>query len=191
MTDLGSLTFEPEIPARFTIAQFEQLAGTGIFSDSKIELVEGVIVRMSPPLPTHSLLQSRVFLLLHAIFAGRRSDLAAFVEVGVKFGNATLRAIDVVVATGVSPGGEYTTPAQVLLAVEIANSTLSYDLGDKKRDYANAGIPHYWVVDPDKRVIHVMASPNDGDYANRLKVRFGEPIAVPATDETITIDDPR
>ncbi len=55
-------------------------------------------------------------------------------------------------------------PAEVLLVVEIADSSVKFDLTVKARLYARAGIADYWVVDiPSRRVI-VHRDPRDGEY---------------------------
>lgn len=79
------------------------------------------------------------------------------------------------------------SPDDVQLLVEISVSTLGRDLGMKLSRYAAAGVEHYWVVDPKRSLIHLHSNPVDGDYANIATVRFGEPLAVPGTDATITL----
>ena len=63
--------------------------------------------------------------------------------------------------------------ATVALVVEVASSTLADDLGIKLRIYAAHGIPEYWVVDVEARVIHRMWSPGPKGYARRDVVGFG------------------
>ncbi len=53
---------------------------------------------------------------------------------------------------------------------------------------AAAGIAHHWVVDNDHAVIHVHGDLTDGDYALVETVRFGDLVAVPGTDATITLE---
>ncbi len=190
MTELGQITLEPQVPARFTIAEFEQLASTGVFDGSKVELVEGVIVRMNAAKSLHIALQKQIYDRLLDIFRGRSDGPFAYFEYSVMFGDATVRTIDVAIAGALSKDNDYADAAGVILAIEIANSTLGYDLADKKAEYARAGIPQYWVVDPVKQVIHVMGSPSDGDYMERHLVKFDEPLAVPGSDQSIVITYP-
>ena len=78
--------------------------------------------------------------------------------------------------------------SEILLMVEVSESTRERDIGMKRMKYATAGIPHYWVVDGERSVVHVHADPIEGDYADIGTVRFGHPLPVPGTDATITID---
>jgi Uma2 family endonuclease len=65
----------------------------------------------------------------------------------------------------------------VRLIVEVADSTLSDDLGEKLADYATAGLPEYWVVDVRGRQILQHSGPGNGTYAPREPTRFGEIVA--------------
>ncbi len=64
--------------------------------------------------------------------------------------------------------------AKLKLAIEISDTTAATDLGVKLRLYAGAGVPEYWVVERDARVIHQMWAPSDGVYAERRAVAFGD-----------------
>ncbi len=75
----------------------------------------------------------------------------------------------------------------MLLVVEIAETTLTRDMGTKRARYAAAGIPEYWVVDGARSVVHVHREPIDCDYALIHTARFGEPLAVPGTEATILL----
>lgn len=63
---------------------------------------------------------------------------------------------------------------EVRLAVEISDSTLDMDLGRKARLYASHGVPEYWVVDVEARLIHQLWAPEGDAYARRREVAFGE-----------------
>ena len=49
-----------------------------------------------------------------------------------------------------------------------------HDYEDKRAEYADAGIPEYWIVDPEKRVIVVLALGNDKTYAIHGEFKSGE-----------------
>ena len=69
------------------------------------------------------------------------------------------------------------TPADLLLLVEVADTTLGTDLGRKARIYAGGGVAEYWVVDLNNRVLYVHRSPARGAYAERQVLTPGEPVA--------------
>ena len=187
MNDLTRIETGVESPARFTIDEFMQLIDSGVFEGSKVELVEGVVVRTNSAMSQHMRYQRQIFLDLHDIFAAEPGDRVVQFELSIQFGTATLRDIDVGVVAAFDHVVRFPDPSMVLLAVEISVTTLHYDLNDKRAQYAGAGIPHYWVVDLAGKRIHVMSRPVDGDYAERHLVEFGQPLAVPATGRAIVI----
>ena len=59
-----------------------------------------------------------------------------------------------------------------LLVIEVADSALEYDLGEKAALYAEAGVPEYWVVNLVDRILVVFREPEEGSY--RLRVSLEE-----------------
>ena len=178
---------ETDFRARFTTAEFLRMAEGGAFADMKVELVDGELERMTPPMSAHARRQMEIAFALKRIFENR-PDIAVVAEIGIDLGGNTVRACDAAVATSWPEENRLLTPGELLLVVEIAETTLARDLGPKRIDYARAGIPNYWVVDGERSVVHVYVDPIKGEYADVRTVRFGDPLAVPATDEAIVID---
>lgn len=170
--------------ARFTAAEFLRMIEAEVFGDDKIELIEGEFYRMPPPGNDHS---RRVIEVASALLGVVPKALVR-AETGINLGDDTLVGCDAALLREAITGRGMLTPADLALVVEVAETTLSHDLGLKRRVYAEAGIPVYWVIDGARAVIHVHAEPVDGDYAEIHSVRFGQPIAVPGTDATITLD---
>lgn len=187
MNDLTRIDHGVQSPALFSVEEFQQLCDTGIFEGSRVELVEGVVVRMSPAMSRHMHIQQELAFDLRALFGASIDGWTAGFEVSVQFGERTLRDIDVAVIRRLAVTEGYLDPSNVLLAVEVSSTTLRYDLNDKLADYARGGIPHYWVVDVTGECVHAMGDPVDGDYTARRRVPFGEPLAVPGSDGTVTI----
>ena len=180
---------EPQVrstPARFTAAEFMRMAEAGAFDDMKIELVDGELERMNPPMSNHSWYQSEVFAALLPI--ARAAGLFALAETGLRVSETTIRACDVALVRTRPDTNRLFSAPDIVLAVEIAETTLARDMGPKRTDYAQIGIAQYWVVDSARSVVHVFGEPIDGDYAQVRTIRFGEPLDVSGTDGTITID---
>ena len=70
----------------------------------------------------------------------------------------------------------------VVLAIEIADSTLDTDMGRKAHLYARHGVPEYWVVDLDAAVIHQMWLPHGETFEQRRDVPFGMSVASTTID---------
>lgn len=170
---------------RITTAQFLHMCEAGVFADESdnIELVDGELERMSPPHRAHSLLQGSVYAQLVALFGAGRVG----VEIGIVLGDDTVVGCDVALLREPVIENRMIRANEVLLAVEIAETTLKRDTGIKLFKYAGAGVPHYWVVDGGRSIVHLYGEPVEADYARFDLARFGGAIPVPGTDATITL----
>lgn len=187
MNDLARIDYGVQSPALFTVEEFQQIVDTGIFEGSRVELVEGIVVRMSPALSRHMRIQRQLVFDLHTIFGDGIGGWIATFEASVQFAPQTVRDLDVAIVRGLSETETYIDPANVLLAAEVSATTLRYDLDDKRVEYARGAIPHYWVIDISAEAVHVFGDPVESDYTARRRVAFGEPLAVPGCDGTVTI----
>ena len=178
------LRADRQTPARFTTAEFLRMGEAGAFDDMKVELVEGELVRMNPPMSAHAARQAKIAIRLSRLFAESR----IMGEVGVDLGNDTLVGCDVAVLREPVAENRLLVAADVLLVIEVAETSAARDTTFKRFAYAGGDIPHYWVVDGTRAVVHVYAAPVEGDYTRFQSIGFGEPLAVPETDGTITID---
>lgn len=188
MNKPSSIVEEQDEPARFTVEQYLSMADAGVFEDmvGKVELVEGIVVHMSPAHNPHFWYQRQLFLKLNAVF-GEGKWIAGH-EPTVRIGVRTVRDPDVaVVRPPVIAKRMIFEADQVLLVAEVSDATLSKDRR-KKAEYARAMIPNYWIVDLNNQRVEIMSRPENGKYQEDGSVGFGEQIAVPGTNETISID---
>ena len=86
------------------------------------------------------------------------------------------------VAVMVRPAHEYLSigtppPADVRLAVEVADATLNSDRSIKGFRYSEAVIPEYWIVNINERVLEVYRQPNPEGYAEKIIITEAETVA--------------
>ncbi len=167
----------------FTTADFLQMLELGAFADMRAELVDGVLEKMAPAHGEHGTQNASVVIKLAQALA---ADACIAIDLAVVIDDNTVRGIDIAVARTRFPKGP-ANASDVLMAVEIADTTLGRDLGAKAIEYATAGIETYWVVDLNGRAVHVMTDPDEAGYASRAIVRFGEELTVPGCDKPIAI----
>jgi Uma2 family endonuclease len=160
------------------------MADLGAFDEMKVELDHGEIVRLNPPFAPHGAAVAQIIVALSRAIQG--SGLTLTGEAAIRLSGETVYAFDAALIRGIAPLGEY-EPHQLTLLVEVADTSLNRDLGRKSDEYAHAGIPHYWVVDVNARVTHVMGAPGEDGYDKRDVVRFGEPLELPDGLGTITL----
>src|SRR5438270_695710 len=70
------------------------------------------------------------------------------------------------------------TPADVLLVIEVSDTTLAYDRQEKLPRYALAGIPEVWITDVDGQAVERYTDPQGNQYATKQTFKRGQSISV-------------
>jgi Uma2 family endonuclease len=76
-------------------------------------------------------------------------------------------------------------PGDVGLVIEVADSSLTRDRGIKKRIYARAGVPVYWLIDLNSRTLEIYSDPNDEDYLSWQVVPESGSVALTLDRQTV------
>lgn len=147
---------------RLSVAEVEAMAAAGIFSeDERFELIGGEIVPMSPKGIHHE----RLKITLAKYWYRRLPDGVEMAqETTFRFDEDSFVEPDFVFFRS-SAGLSNLSPETALLAVEVADSSLSYDLGRKARIYAAVGVRQLWVVNAVKLTARTHARPGLDGYA--------------------------
>jgi Uma2 family endonuclease len=154
----------------FTIEQFHRMDQSGIFTpEQRLELINGEIVEMSPIGIHHFAGVNRLVDLFRKI-----DQVYLSVQNPVRLGDYSLPQPDVTLLRRRDDLYQkaYPEPADVLLLVEVADTSLAYDRDVKVPLYARAGIPEVWIVDLNKRELAMYRSPVNGKYT---EVRYPQP----------------
>jgi Uma2 family endonuclease len=166
----------------FTVDEYYSMAEAGIIGpDERVELVEGEIIQMSPIGHRHGVRVVRASTMFFEAL-GRRAVIST--QGTLRLNKRTELEPDLVVF---KPRADFyasgrATPADVLLVVEMADTSLSYDRNIKIPLYAAAGIPEVWIQNIKKDVLLVHRDPRGNDYATSLELQrneFVSPIAFP------------
>jgi len=161
-------------PHRFRVDAYHRMLEAGILSeDDHVELLEGVIVEMSPQGAAHARIVARLnrFLVLSV---GESFEVRPQLPLTLDEQSEPEPDLAVVPAeAGISD--EH--PHHALLVVEVASASLEHDRKVKARLYARASIPEYWLVDAERKCIEVYREPDtaQGHYRSR-EVRSGKEI---------------
>jgi len=157
-------------PHLFTVDEYYKMAEIGIFDeDSRVELIDGVIYDMPPIGPGHASSFERIADLFRALFGGSASVRHQNpVRLGIRSEPEPDIAIVIRRADYYSAG--HPTPADVLLMVEIADSSLAHDRNTKSSAYASAGIREYWIVDLVHSELIVYRDPSRGEYRSMQRL---------------------
>ncbi len=166
---------------RFTVAELERMTKAGILpEDERLELIGGEVVPMSPKGARHEALKMELNELWMRIKPG---SLQLLQETTFRLGADTYLEPDFIVwprgagaRTGQLAG---LTAETALLAVEIADSSLAYDLGRKANVYARFGVRELWVIDAVRLTVRVHVEPDEALGLYRRITNHG-------ADETLT-----
>jgi Uma2 family endonuclease len=164
----------------FTSAEFYNMANRGAFAGFRVELRRGMIVKMSPKWYPHGALQADLMFALKAAMnqAGLGSQVLS--ETTVNFGGGFEPMPDLIVLDPallqVQKGP--IPPSAVKLVVEVSDSSLEDDMGEKREDYASAGVAEYWVADVNSKRVIRHAAPNGSVFGTELSTPLSEPIAM-------------
>ncbi len=161
---------------KLRVEDYACLGEAGVFGDAMTELIGGEIIVMSPEWRPHMRIKDELAYRLRRALEEIGSNLFVGTGGSVALGEHEMPRPDIILTSDIK--GEGAVPgASVALAVEISASTLDYDLGEKQVIYAAGGVPEYWVVDVEARLIQQMWAPVTDGYSERREVAFAEPFA--------------
>lgn len=151
---------------RLTVDEYYRMAELGILApDVRVELIEGEIIDMTPQGSGHAGIVSRLTeRLVSAV--GLRAMVRC--QLPIRLGHRSEPEPDFAI---VKRKDDYYTRAHpvaddVLLVIEISNTTLSYDRFIKMPLYARHGIVEAWLIDVQAGRIHLFRTPRDGNYVD-------------------------
>jgi Uma2 family endonuclease len=174
----------------FDVHEYYRMAEAGILhEDERVELIEGEIIEMSPIGGKHAACVKRLILLLierlgRAAVVGAQDPVRLTDLTEPQPDVAVLRPREDFYAEG------HPAPEDVLLLIEVSDTTLEYDRSVKVPLYARAGISEVWIVDLTGRKIEVYSRPADGAYRDIRSVEPGSSISPQALpDLVVNVDD--
>jgi len=178
------------LPGPFTVDSYHRLAELGILDeDDRVELLDGQIVEMTPIGGAHAACVIR----LNNLLARRsRSDTAVSMQNAVVLSERWEPQPDIVVLRrpGGLGGAWLPTPQDVLLVIEVADTSLERDRDVKIPRYAAAGIPEAWLVDLAGDAISVCRGPGPDGYTEIVTVTRAEtlrPLLLP--EVAVAVDE--
>ena len=179
-----------EFRRRFTIPELEQLYALGFLDDEegRCELLDGDLIPMARILPPHASVINR----LNRLFTKGLGDRASIlIQNPIVLGEAIEPQPDLTVARFREDGYEvaHPRPADVLLVIDVMDSTHRKDRGVKRPIYARTGLPETWLVDLPGAGLEVHRKWAGGVYTENLILRRGDTISPEAfPDLVLTVD---
>jgi Uma2 family endonuclease len=191
------LDFETAIAAetlprkRFTREEVELLAETGVFDGQRYELIDGDLIDKMGQKPPHASAIRKIVDWLVGFLGSPRVQVQLPIEASPKDRKRSLPEPDVSVVVERKPEFEVRHPFgdELLLVVEVADSSVRFDLSRKVALYAAAGVPEYWVFDLVGRRLVVHRQPEGSTY-RLIQIFFeNDPVSMQGRTETLRVGD--
>ena len=182
----GTISAPPDAmrptPYRFNVDEYMKMAEIGIFVEGeRVELMDGEIIEMAPIGMQHEAnVDDGTRILVRAV--GDRAIVRVQGSLTMDDGRRPQPDFMILKLREGGYRDRVAGPADVLLIIEVADSSLYRDRGAKLTRYAEAGIPEVWIENIPDRVIEAHRNPVNGEYTESRTYRPGEtinPIAFP------------
>ena len=165
LADRELLNLQPR--HRWTVAEYHRMGEVGLLNeDSRVELIDGEIVEMAPIGSSHGGNVNR-FIRLFSKIVGDKAIIAA--QNPVALGGYSEPELDIALLRWRADDyvQSHPHPEDVLLLIEVSDSTLRYDHDVKIPLYAKNGIPEVWLLDIPNRQLEIYREPINGEYQQR------------------------
>ncbi len=173
-----------------TVDEYERMGEAGIFHpDDRLELLEGEIYEMSPIGSPHAACVTRLHELLTLKYANKLSVIS---QNPIRLNDFSEPQPDIALVRRREDFYQHghPTPADVLLIIEVADSTLESDRSYKIPLYARAGIAESWLVNLPEEQIEIFATPTNSVYQTSRTFRRGEAVqSQTINDLNISVSD--
>ena len=165
---------------RFSVEEFNKLGEAGIFDeDDRVELLDGEIIVMSPIGTQHAGIVMRLNWTLQRHLGDRvllnPQNPAVLDEFSEPLPDLTLLKPRKDFYTSAHP-----RPEDILLLVEVSDTTLAYDRGRKLRKYAERGLREVWIVNVKQQIIEQFRVPAGFTYSSAAQFRRDQKITIEA-----------
>jgi len=173
---MGEILERPQAPARhrLDVDAYYKMAEAGILTrDDRVELIDGEIIDLNPIGSPHAALVKR----LNRLFA--RAAAEGRVLVGVQDPlrldayNEPEPDLMLLRPRADDYQANHPSAADVLLHIEVSDSSLAYDRGAKLALYARFGVTEVWIIDIAGSAVEIYHGPKDGAYASRERQTSG------------------
>ncbi|MEM6628762.1 MAG: Uma2 family endonuclease [Bacteroidota bacterium] len=147
-----------------TVAEYHKMAEVGILDpDDRVELIKGEIIKMSPLNSPHTSPVKRITSLMYQLF-GNRLTISVQDPITIEDHSEPEPDIALLAFSKDFYAERHPRPEDVILLIEVADSTVAKDQQLKLPLYAEAGIKEYWIVNIVEKQLEVYQQPKDSSY---------------------------
>jgi Uma2 family endonuclease len=162
---------------RITTTRYQMMVATGVLTKyDRVELIDGDMFDMAPIGTEHSAITSK----FHELFVLAVSRSATVVSGGpINLGEFSQPQPDLMLLKRRADfyRGGYPEAADVLLLIEVSDSSLAFDQGAKLNLYAKYGVAEYWIVDVEGKRVIAYREPGANGYLHALEFTAADFVA--------------
>ncbi len=159
--------------AKISVEQYHRMVEAGIWDDRQVELLNGIIVEMSPEGKPHAHRSTDVGEYLIRLL-GDRAQVRSAKPITLSDGSEPEPDLAIVQRLGDEYLVHHPYPENIFWVMEYSNTSLEKDLGIKAEIYAAAGIAEYWVVNLKENKLIVFRDPVNGKYQSQQELTSGQ-----------------
>ncbi|HLG16770.1 MAG TPA: Uma2 family endonuclease [Blastocatellia bacterium] len=174
----------------FNVDEYYRMARAGIFAkDHRVELIKGEVIEMSPIGKHHAGCVNRLNRLLNGS-VGKAAIVAVQNPISIDDFSEPQPDVALLKPRADFYSNSHPTPADVLLIIEVADTSAEYDRRVKLPLYARAGIPEAWLVVLPKDLIEAHSEPKHGKYQKVRRLKRGKTLVSTSVKElSLKVDD--
>ena len=176
---------------RFATTEVESLLETDFFAGQRCELIDGDLLDKMGQSPAHAYTIQRGMIALAKLFPIDRIWIQMPVQAGGEDSEYSLPEPDLAVVRERKADYAHRHPRgdEMILVIEVSDTTAAFDLSRKALLYAAAGVPEYWVLDLNRRMLVVHREPDGIQYRQTFLYAPEESISLPGRPESIRVAD--
>ncbi len=165
---------------RWTVADLDRMLGSGLLGETdRVELIEGELIDMAPIGSRHAYTVDSIARRLQRLLGDRH---LVRVQNPIRLGESSEPQPDIAVVRDRSYAAAHPEAADVLLLIEVADTTLDFDRDVKLPLYARHGIPECWLIDVAGSQLSIHREPAEGEYRHIRRPTSGETLHLLASD---------
>lgn len=164
------------IPHRLiNVSEFYRMAEAGILAeDERVELIEGELATMPPIGSFHA---SLVDCIARSLFKQVDDSICIRIQNPIYLSDISQPEPDIALVTNADYRQQHPKPEDVLLVIEVSDSSESYDRNTKLPLYAHYQVPEVWLLSINKKTLDIYQKPSTGGYRLNLRPETGEQVS--------------
>jgi Uma2 family endonuclease len=176
---------------RFSREEVDRLLDAGFFDGQRYELIDGDLIDKMGQNPKHAFAIRLVLKWLLGFLEVDQVQVQLPIEAAGEDRDRSLPEPDLAVLAELKPAHRQRHPRgdELLLVVEITDTSAAFDLGRKAVLYARSGVPEYWVLDRTRGMLVVHRQLDGNQYRNIHLYSHEDAVAFDGHEETVLVRD--